>query len=314
MLWTSLKIQMNIMFRKKEYKAAIIIGITYSCLSFIYILTQFWGMDLSLIKDANQSVCYSQDNRLWYFFSVIYPFLVVLPYATSYVDDYRNQLLPIYISRSSRKNYFFSKLMAAFIGTGAVIAIPCLLNLFLCNLFLPHNHNTWLGEYQMGNYYRRLLGTNILYNTPYSKLPFLKLWTESPFLYNLLYLLFFSLFSGLLGALVLSFSFWWKRSKLVLFLPIFLLTQISQNYDTWKLSDAIANESTYVNTNILDYVVPTISKGRTPLFMAAFVLICIILIGVSVLYAIREDLRSMQWFGRRYLYSGKFYGLYHMFC
>ena len=111
---------------------------------------------------------------------------------------------------------------------------------------------------------------------------------------SLLYLLFFSLFSGLLGALALSFSFWWKRSKLALFFPIFLLTQISQNYDTWKLSDAIANESTYVNTNILDYVVPTISKGRTPLFMAAFVLICIILIGVSVLYAIREDLRSMQ--------------------
>lgn len=175
MIFSSICVQINTMFTKKEFKVAAVIALFYSCFAFAFTLTEFSGIDISKIKDANQLVCFSQSNRLWFFFSLLYPFLLVLPFSTSYIDDYKNQLLPVYISRTSRTIYYVSKLVASFFGTFLIIAVPFFINLILCNVFLPHNQNTWLGEYQMGNYFRQLLGTNILYQTSYTKMPFLKI-------------------------------------------------------------------------------------------------------------------------------------------
>ena len=186
MIFSSICVQINTMFTKKEFKVAAVIALFYSCFAFAFTLTEFSGIDISKIKDANQLVCFSQSNRLWFFFSLLYPFLLVLPFSTSYIDDYKNQLLPVYISGTSRTIYYVSKLVASFFGTFLIIAVPFFINLILCNVFLPHNQNTWLGEYQMGNYFRQLLGTNILYQTSYTKMPFLKIFLYSPFLYYFL--------------------------------------------------------------------------------------------------------------------------------
>ena len=110
MIFSSICVQINTMFTKKEFKVAAVIALFYSCFAFAFTLTEFSGIDISKIKDANQLVCFSQSNRLWFFFSLLYPFLLVLPFSTSYIDDYKNQLLPVYISRTSRtivKNVFF---------------------------------------------------------------------------------------------------------------------------------------------------------------------------------------------------------------
>lgn len=102
MIFSSICVQINTMFTKKEFKVAAVIALFYSCFAFAFTLTEFSGIDISKIKDANQLVCFSQSNRLWFFFSLLYPFLLVLPFSTSYIDDYKNQLLPVYISRTSR--------------------------------------------------------------------------------------------------------------------------------------------------------------------------------------------------------------------
>jgi len=294
MLLSSTKTQIVIMQKMTKYKFAFLITLAYACFSFCYILTEFSGVDISIIKDANQAVCYSQLNRLWFFFSIIYPFLIVLPFSTSYIDDYRNQLLPVYISRSSRKDYYVSKLIAAFVGTAVIIAVPFLLNLILCNVFLPHNYNTWFAEYQMGDYYRGLLGTNLLYHTAYHELPFLKVYLFSPLFYNIMYLLFFSLFSGLLGSFVLSLSFWARKSKIMLFVPTFIIIQLMQVYDAWTRSGAIDSGKTYTNTNILEYVIPSLIKGRSPLFILAIIGLFTAILVCSTAYAVREDIRSLQ--------------------
>ena len=106
MIFSSICVQINTMFTKKEFKVAAVIALFYSCFAFAFTLTEFSGIDISKIKDANQLVCFSQSNRLWFFFSLLYPFLLVLPFSTSYIDDYKNQLLPVYISRTSRTIYY----------------------------------------------------------------------------------------------------------------------------------------------------------------------------------------------------------------
>ena len=101
-----IRVQIRVAFRRREFQIAFAIACAYACFAFIYTLLEFRNTDISLIKDANQSVCFSQFNELWFFFSLIYPFLIVLPCATSFVEDYRNRLLPAYISRTSKRIYY----------------------------------------------------------------------------------------------------------------------------------------------------------------------------------------------------------------
>lgn len=294
MLAGSIKLQLKIMIYKKEFKYAALATLAYACISFVFVLTEFQGVDISQIKDANQLICFSQLNRLWFFFSLLYPFLVVLPFSTSYLDDCENQVLPIYFSRVSKISYYLSKLLACFIGTTLVILIPFLFNIVLCNLFLPHNHNTWFGEYSMGNYYRQLLGTNILYNTPHSEMPLLKIYLRSPFLYNILYLLLFSGFSGLLGACTLSVSFLLRVKKIALFVPPFAIIQLLRVLDAYYFSLSLETGVPYTNYNILNYVVPTVSKGHNYALFISCVFIILWLIFTSTICAIKNDLKNIQ--------------------
>lgn len=291
---SSIKTQINIMRKGKEYKLAFIITFMYTCLAFIFSLTEYAGKDLSVIKDADQAVCISGANLFWSSFCIFWPFLVVLPFSTSYVDDYKNQLLPVYFSRVSKRDYYVSKLAAAFVGTAFIIAVSFLANLLLCNCFFPHNSNTWIGQYQMPSYYRSLLGTNIDYRTLYPAIPLLRVYLFSPFLYNLIYILFFSLFSGLLGSFIMSLSFWMKKNKFVLFVPVFVTTQLLQVLDARALSKAIESGGLYININIFEYFSPLFSSGTVPFFIPVIsVLLAAAMVRLTI-YAIKQDIRSLQ--------------------
>lgn len=295
MLWSSTKIQLKVMRKRKEFIFALWAMTGYACAAFLYVLVKYWGMDVSMMKDANQSVCYSQMNGLWGMFSFLYPFLVVLPFATSYIDDYKNKLLVVYFSKASRRVYFLSKILAVFMGTALVIAIPCVLNLILCNLFLPHNYNTWMGEYQSESFYQAVTGTNHLYETAYRGILLPDLFLRSPLLYNIVYLLIFSSFSGLLGAFVLSLSFWLRKRKTILFLPLFFIISILDTINIKWLYMAIEGKKSYVDVAVLDYVVPSFSNGgMNPVFICSVIVILFGFMIVSTVHATKEDLASIQ--------------------
>lgn len=295
MLWSSTKIQLKVMRKRKEFIFALWAMTGYACAAFLYVLVKYWGMDVSMMKDANQSVCYSQMNGLWGMFSFLYPFLVVLPFATSYIDDYKNKLLVVYFSKASRRVYYLSKILAAFMGTALVIAIPCALNLILCNLFLPHNYNTWMGEYQSESFYQAVTGTNHLYETAYRGILLPDLFLRSPLLYNIVYLLIFSSFSGLLGAFVLSLSFWLRKRKTILFLPLFFIISILDTINIKWLYMAIEGKKSYVDVAVLDYVVPSFSNGgMNPVFICSVIVILFGFMIVSTVHATKEDLASIQ--------------------
>ena len=291
---SSIKTQINIMRKGKEYKAAFVITFMYACLAFVFELREFAGKDFSLIKDANQVVFFSGVNSWWMPFCMLWPFLVVLPFSASYVDDCRNQLLPVYLSRVSRRDYYISKLVAAFAGTAFIIFVAFLTNLLLCNCFFPHNGNTWIGEYQMPNYYRGLLGTNIDYRTPYPSIPFLRMYLFSPFLYNLIYSLFFSLFSGLVGSFIMSLSFLIKKNKIILFAPVFIMIHLLRVFDALAFSKAIESGESYINMNILEYFSPLFSCGIAPFLVPAIMALLVAAMTCLTMYAIKQDMRSLQ--------------------
>lgn len=290
----SVKTQIQVMYRQREFKVAFLITFLYACLSFIYALNITAGQELYSTKDASQYLCFGGYFPLWHYFQSIYPFLVVLPFATSYVEDKRNYLLPLYFARTSRSVYFSSKLVACFIGTAAVIFLPFLFNMVLCNLFFPHNNNTWIGEYQMLNFQGNVLGTNLLYETPYRELAFARLFLNNRPLYSFLYLVAISLFSGLLGMAILGLSFVFSKSKILLFTPLFAVQHISQTYNTKALNNAISNGDTYTNLNILEYFIPGFSKGKSPIFLVIVLGFLALFVLISFLFSQREDIRSLQ--------------------
>lgn len=289
MFLSSIRVQIRVAFRRREFQIAFAIACAYACFAFIYTLLEFRNTDISLIKDANQSVCFSQFNELWFFFSLIYPFLIVLPCATSFVEDYRNRLLPAYISRTSKSIYYLSKLFACLFSTALVFFIPFLMNIVLCNAFLPHNGNTWFGEYQMDNYCQQLLGTNIIYRTGHSGLILLKVFLTSPLLYSVCFLIIFSLFSGILAASILGISLIFKKSIIVLFVPLFVLIRGLDVYDAYLFSQAVDTGKLYTNYRILDYVTPTNTSGQSPTAMGFFMVITVAIICCTTAYAIRSD-------------------------
>ena len=293
-MWNSIKVQLKIMRVSREFRVALLISSLYAVYAFVFYALEASKEDIFHVLDANEYVCFSPVNGLWNMFLMVYPFLVVMPFATSYISDYKNRLIVIYASRVSRRNYYVSKLVAAFVGSALVMMIPFLLNLLLCNIFFPHNLNLW-GIYPMRNYYGRLLGMNFAYGHISSQIPFLGVLLRSPILYGVLYIFLFSFISGLLGMLVMAISFVVKRFKLILYVPIYVLTQILSNIDMVILNAAIDGKETYVSYNFLDYFIPYNNWGGFSLgVILAELGAMLLIIFLCFCYAIHDDIRSVQ--------------------
>ena len=293
-MWNSIKVQLKIMRVSREFRVALLISSLYAVYAFVFYALEASKEDIFHVLDANEYVCFSPVNGLWNMFLMVYPFLVVMPFATSYISDYKNRLIVIYASRVSRRNYYVSKLVAAFVGSALVVAIPFLLNLLLCNIFLPHNLNLWT-IYPMRNYYGRLLGLTFAYKHISSQIPFLGVLLRSPILYGVLYIFLFSFISGLLGMLAMAISFVIKRFKIILYVPIYVFIQILSNLDMVILNAAIDGKETYVSYNFLDYFIPHNNWGGFSLgVILAELGVMLLIIFLCFCYAIHDDIRSVQ--------------------
>lgn len=289
----SYRIQCKVMFSSKEFYAAFLGVFAFACIAFVYEMILSWSLDVLHLKDANQIVCFSFSSGIWPYFTIIYPIVLVVPFAMSYLDDYENRMIDIYTSFTSKGCYIISKLVAAFSANIIVFGVPLFVNLILCNTFFPHNYNTWLGEYQTGNYYRNLLGTNIIYTTKYPRIPFMQLYLNSTFLYNLFYIIIFSLVSGLLGMLIMSISFIIRR-RACLFALSFVIVQGLRFLDNYLLSRAMMGDYCYTNVDILSYITPSMTHGQSPFLGGAFVLVIIMVVVLLTHNMIKRDLIDIQ--------------------
>jgi hypothetical protein len=213
-------------------------------------------------------------------FSVLYPFIVVFPFGFSYMQDRNVRLLNHYILKSGKKNYFRSKLIAAFIGGFLIIAIPFAVNLILSYATFPHTYNSPL------QYAQSLTGDRVDRDTVFGAKPFAILFVQSLPLYNMLYLLFFSLFTGLLSAFSMALSFLIRRRKILLLVPLFVLFQLGAN-----LSGVIYDNDNmrFFNTDILDYFGTDAFYGQSVVFISVLLGMFVLFIAGSYRYAVRRE-------------------------
>ncbi len=97
------------------------------------------------------------------------------PLRYLFPEDRKNRCLAPVVTRSSYGDYLSSQVLASGLGSASVVFLPLLLNLLLCYLAFPSNHNIKLASYQGNMYAAVLLGENRLYTslgTTYFLLPF----------------------------------------------------------------------------------------------------------------------------------------------
>lgn len=289
------RFQFRRMIQSLGFKIAFsfMMGFTMVCL--FKQLLDYRHTDISAIPDANVLYCGFGFNDFWTYFTIFFPFVIVLPFATSLITDAQCHVLaPIWV-RSSVPRYFVSKLAVSFAGGALVIGVPFLLNLILSNLIFPHNHNVMFGEYAMDNYYGMLTGSSQLYTSLRPGFMHLDLYLASPFLYNVLYLCILTAFAGLMSAVLMGLSFFLKKRKIILFFPFFIFWYLSRNITEFIFSSAVEDTSViFRNFGFTDYLAPVTFGGQIPYYLLILAVLFLAFIGIALAYALRDPLKYIQ--------------------
>lgn len=234
-------------------------------------------------------------GQLWLGIKFLIPFLAVLPFATSYIGDRSSGYIGMYIGRVSYKNYLRSKLCACFIGGFILAFIPLIINLLLCNAAFAHNGNYYMGDIGSTILAGNLTGRTLQYNTAYPELPLADLFVRSAFLYNLLYTFMFSGFIGLLSVSVLALSFFFRKHKIVLFAPIFVLQRVFMALTNLSIQMAPkGSRGSAMNFDLIDYFVPDTERGQNPIYALILILALCAFSYAAYRYILKRPLAGIQ--------------------
>lgn len=278
----SIKSQFLIMINGLSFKFAFSVSLLYNLVSYVLTVLVNRNVDLSMMYSADSVYAGNSLAQVFDIFSKLFPFLVIFPFSFSYIDDRNLKIHSYLLSRTTKRDYYLSKMINCFIGTFIIIFIPFLINLLLCHLTFPQNHNTFFGEYNWRNYFRSLVGSNVDVdiNTKYTGLSFLKLYLYSPFLYNIFYNFLLSSFAGLMGIFSLSCSFIIKKYKILLFIPTYLIFYLGSIMDT-----VICNSGkSYFCTALMQYVSVGNTIGLSLIFILVFIVALMIFSLLSYFY------------------------------
>lgn len=263
------KMQIKVMLHKKAFRIAFWISMIFAIAAFGYEKRLPHG-----IYNALYYYCGFGDTPHWSWYSALLCFLVAVPFATSFQDDLSDRTLGTILVRSSKKTYLKAKMAATFLGNFLMVVIPFLTNLVLCLIFLPHCSETPYGT--ESGYIAMLEGTRHGFATPSPAFPLVWLVKFNPLLYCILFLLVLGCFVGILGVALLAFSFWCRKYKIVLFLPVFLLMKIGSVLTERSYNQAIGNyDHMLINWELWDYVAPFSFSGKFyPIFWGFILILC----------------------------------------
>ena len=261
------KMQWKLIFQKKAVWLAFLISLVHAIYAFIYEkmnpmvqnMAGFWHY------------CGLGDSSAWSRFIVILSFLIAIP-AMSFQWDVSDNTIAAICVRENRKEYLKAKMNAVFWTEFLIVVIPFSLNLLLCMLFFNHTCSLIPSPYGSAVGFSSdsswAVGTDVLFPS---------FFINYPIIYLMVFLIFLGGFVGLLGLALLALSFWFRRIKLLLFVPVFALTQLGGNilfiwsYYTYHMQKG----HLFINFNMWDYVSPMSYVGKVYPAFGVFMLILV---------------------------------------
>lgn len=224
MLLRTTRSQIAFLLRQKEAVFTFCVLMLLVLANFVDNCQEYQGFDVMALAHTTKMGLLS-FNRMGYkadlsmIFIQLYPLLVVCPAGFVLAKERGTQEHILMITRMGSGTYYFSKLLSAFVVTAVVFAVP-----FLAEIAL---HVIAFSTRPMGD-----LTNWSYYSEEYIELvrnyTFSDLFVRSPYLYAVVKVLLFGLFSGLLGAFGVAVSALYRvKYRITVFLPTFLLLNLS---------------------------------------------------------------------------------------
>lgn len=213
------------LFALRQKKAIVTFYILLGLVLLNYVINmfEFQGTDLVemyhparlLLLSFNRTYD-SADGAL--LFVQLYPVLVVLPSGFMLLSEKNRKEDVLIIERVGASRYYWCGMASAFIVTAAVFTVPFLLELLLNCVSFPIAAT---GDFWGDNLYDP---TYIGMTRQYL---FSGIYAWNPYVYAVAGILFFGIFSGILGMFTAALSVVLDiRYKILLFLPVFILLNI----------------------------------------------------------------------------------------
>ena len=220
-LYKMITMQLRQYMYSRRFKICFFVLFAYVMVTYLYYVVRFLGADYQQLYSA-YTLYAGQDYLEFHGFFVLYfPVFIVFPASFIYLNDKNSGILPILQAKSGLRNYYISKVLAAFLGGFLVFFVPFLLNMLLNLMTFPLDKNTLISNWGTFTQEYCMLAQDFL---------FLSVYLNHPLLYNIIFLFWMSGFAGLVSAFLVSFSFFIKRYKIFLLVPFYLIVMISQMF------------------------------------------------------------------------------------
>lgn len=247
-----IRTQLNYMFHKKGFWISFFAIMAYVVITFLTTVSENYNSDIVSMTDVRHLTALSIDTPYFSYFVLLFPFLVVFPFATSTFEDVENKSINMWIYRCGKGRYFFSKAITNIIGGMLITMIPFLISVVMTFLFFPITYNTDLGIIGLGEF----AGNVIDSISGGYKYPFLSIYTFHPFIYELGLIVCLGIFTGLVCFWAYSFSLYIKTYKILLFLPIYLVFWLLDTLDSsFSISLDLLSYVTLQGISGKDYIV-----------------------------------------------------------
>lgn len=278
--------QMVLMVQKKTFQISFGFVLLYVVLTYLFYCIKYSGSALSNIVSASSLYAGNSLTVFANFLNLLFPFLTAFPFAFSYLTDKSVKILSIVQTKSGTRRYYISKTIACFVGGFTLYFIPFLISILLNLTTFPTKGVTLWGPLFSWNYSNWLTGKAVMVDAAGVGLPFLKLYIYNPLLYNLLYALIFSIFTGVLSVFAFAISFLIRRYKIYLLLPIYAIVY-GFNALTFLLDTDGATK--FYLLRVFDYITVDTMYGKTPFFFIGLTFALVLLSAFLIMRQIKTD-------------------------
>lgn len=271
-----LRVQISAISQRKSYQFSFLVVFMLCMYNYLLNLQQFNGFEVTNIPHPTALLSYSATSHVANYLVQLFPFLLVIPAAFTYMTDDKTKSIYLHQIRGGRRNYYASLALAVFIMTFLCFFIPFMLELLLSLIAFPtdsiitdagEQYYSQAWELRVNNYlYGNILGM-------------------SKIAYAVFHAVIYSATAAILALLLTAISTFRIHFKVMLFLPVYLLLFFT--------NQAGEQLNTPVNSKYYNYIyayIPSSHEGTRYPLAFFIILIVLLLISLSVSYLrSRED-------------------------
>lgn len=218
MLIKSIRMQYRIITEKNNYYFLMLVVFSFIFLNYLSNVFKYTGRDVLDMYQPMRLLLLANSGMYYRFFILVYPIIVHVPAAFSFMFDQDVNEQVFIQSRVGVRFYYLGKIVATFITTFQVFTIPLLIEIFLNCIAFPINATGLLSHQSIYDEVSLHLLQELL-------LP--AIYTYSPILYSIILTVIFGIFSGIIACFSLSLSMVFNlKFKAFLFLPTYVFFYI----------------------------------------------------------------------------------------